>query len=155
MASVMEQMLEQAVELVERHPSSSAAKRRAVSSAYYAAFHWLLWTCARTVLPELQSETAEFERVYRTLDHGTLKNAFASNTLKSNAALSAIGTDFVQLQEARIKADYTPPRRNLFALPEVKEHLARARTIIAGLTDLNAQDRQTLAVHLLFPVRKK
>jgi hypothetical protein len=155
MASVMEQMLEQAAELVERHPHSSAAKRRAVSSAYYAAFHWLLWTCGRTVLPDLDPETDEFVRVYRALDQGTLKNAFASGLLKSNAALSAIGTDFVQLQEARIKADYTPPRRNLFAVSEVREHLERARTIIDRLTDLNEQDRQTLAVHLLFPVRKK
>ena len=148
-------MLEQASELVERYPRSSAAKRRAVSSAYYAAFHWLLWTCARTVLPEAGSESADFERAYRALDHGTLKNAFAGGSLKKAAALGAIGTDFVQLQEARIKADYSPPRHNLFALAEVKEHLTRARTIIDGLTALNDLDRQTLAINLLFPSRKK
>ncbi|MDP4021836.1 hypothetical protein Q8W71_04290 [Methylobacterium sp. NEAU 140] len=148
-------MLDQADELIERYHRSSAAKRRAVSTAYYAAFHWLLWHCAQQILPGEDANSVEFERVYRALDHGTLKNAFNGNVLKGNSSLNAIGTDFIQLQEARIKADYTPPRRNVFALSEAKEHLARAREIIAKMQDLNDADRQVLAIHLLFPSRKK
>ena len=155
MSSMIDCMLRQAAELVERNPRSSAAKRRAISSAYYAAFHQLLSICADTVLAGGAVDTPEFERVYRAVDHGTLRNAFAGSALKNNLQLRSIGFDFGQLQEARIKADYSPPRRNLFSLAEVHEHLARAESLIGDLAGLNDSDRRALVIHLLFPSRKK
>lgn len=155
MPSMIDSMLRQAADLVERNPRSSAAKRRAVSSAYYATFHQLLALCAGSILPDGDVGTPEFERVYRTLDHGTLRHAFTAAPLRSNPVLSPIGFGFVQLQEARIKADYSPPRRNLFSLAEVTEYLARARALVSALTELDDPDRRVLVVHLLFPSRKK
>lgn len=156
MASMTDLMLDQAEALVEQNPRSSAAKRRAVSSAYYAAFHRLMLLCAREVLPEEDVESAEFERVYRAIDHGPAKNAFLANgPLRQIDALRQIGTDFIQLQDARMLADYSPPRRSLFERSTVSEHISRARSIVFRLQALTEKDRQTLAVHLLFQARKK
>jgi hypothetical protein len=156
MASMVDLMLDQAEALVEQNPRSGAAKRRAVSSAYYAAFHALMWLCASEMLPDGDIDSADFERVYRGIDHGPMKNAFQTNSpLKQTVVLREIGTDLIQLQEARMIADYSPPRRNLFDRASVKEHIARARSVVSRLDSLADRDRQTLAVHLLFQARKK
>ncbi|MBO1018861.1 hypothetical protein IPV08_02610 [Methylobacterium sp. SD274] len=156
MASMVDLMLDQAVALVEQNPRSGAAKRRAVSSAYYAAFHALMWLCASEMLPGGDTSSADFERVYRGIDHGPMKNAFQTNgPLKQTIVLRDIGTDLIQLQEARMIADYSPPRSNLFELAAVKEHLDRARSVVSRLEGLTGPDRQTLAVHLLFQARRK
>lgn len=156
MASMVDLMLDQAEALVEQNPRSGAAKRRAVSSAYYAAFHALMWLCASEMLPDGDTESAEFERVYRGIDHGPMKNAFQTNgPLKQTIILREIGTDLIQLQEARMIADYSPPRSNLFERAVVEEQIERARSIVSRLENLTDRDRQTLAVHLLFQARKK
>lgn len=149
-------MLDQAEALVEQNPRSSAAKRRAISSAYYASFHMLMWVCAREVLPEEDVGSDAFGRVYRSIDHGPVKNAFlAKGSLEQIDSLQQIRTDFIQLQDARMLADYAPPRPNLFARATAKEHIARARSLVSRLKNLNDKDRQTLAIHLLFQARKK
>lgn len=153
---MVELMLDQAETLVEQNPRSSAAKRRAISSGYYAAFHELMWLCANEILPDEDIGSLEFERVYRAIDHGPVKNAFLANgPLKQIDALRRIGTDLIQLQDARMSADYSPPRPNLFDRATAMEHIARARSLVSRLQDLNEKDRQILAVHLLFQARKK
>lgn len=150
------QMLDQADAQLDLYSRSAAAKRRAVSTAYYAAFHAIMWTCARRVLPSEAVDTDAFERVYRGVDHGSVKGVFQPNGALSKLKIfDEIGTDIVQLQAARIRADYSSPRRNLFQFSEAKEHVARARKIVTRLSNLGDEDRQILAIHLLFPVRKK
>jgi hypothetical protein len=156
MTAMVLQMLDQATELIERNPGSSAAKRRAVSGAYYAAFHAVMQLCADEILPGSDAASAEFERVYRQIDHGPLKQAFVSDgPLKRNTALRQIGDDIIRLQDARKLADYAPPRPNVVTLAKAREHVERAREILSRLASLTAQDRRTLALNLLFPPRKK
>ena len=100
MTAFVSQLLEQAPELIERNPGSSAAKRRAVGTAYYATFHAIMQLCADAILPNSDIASAEFGRVYRRIDHGPLK-------------------------------------------------------LVSRLGTLADQDRRTLALHLLFPPRKK
>ncbi|MCJ2135732.1 hypothetical protein MKK69_17005 [Methylobacterium sp. J-026] len=156
MTAMVAQMLGQAADLIERFPGSSAAKRRTVSTAYYAAFHAIMQLCADEILPGSDSNSAEFERVYRQIDHGPLKQAFVSDgPLKINQALRQIGDDIVPLQNARKLADYAPPRPNVFTSAKAREHVDRAGDLVTRLQTLTPQDRRTLALHLLFPPRRK
>src|SRR3954454_3078466 len=113
-ATMVERLFDLARGMIEDSPLSSAVKRRAVSTVYYAAFHALLRTCADALLPDEELGSAEYERVYRAIDHGSLKSAFDAQKgpLKDNPRLREIGELLVQLQSARIAADYLPPRIN-------------------------------------------
>jgi hypothetical protein len=154
---MVERLLDLADDMIRQSPRSSAVKRRAVSTAYYAAFHSLMRTCADAILPDTPSGTKEYERVYRAIDHGSLKNAFSAGkgALKDVAALREIGELIVPLQSARINADYSPPRIGFYEGTEAQDHLARARNLIKRLDALSREDRIVLAVNLIFKDRTK
>ena len=161
MPSMVERMLEQAAEMLDRHPGSKAAKRRAVSSAYYAVFHRLMEVCADAVLPDADPASGIYVKVYRALDHGPLKNAFKqAGPLRDHVQIRSIGEAVVELQSARMKADYLPAGydpegEQLFSTADVKRHLAQALRTIDRIDDLNAEDRRIIAIHLLFKDRSR
>lgn len=137
-----------------REVKSSAVARRAVSTAYYAVFHAVTDLCASELLGSgaATRKTPEFERVYRALDHKSLKSAFSSSPLNGNQTLKAIGDRVVELQSERIRSDYLPSGR-LYKKSECDRLIQSARTIIEALATLSSQDRRTLAVHLIFKNR--
>lgn len=156
MASMVSRMLDFADEFIDTHPRSSAAKRRAVSTAYYAAFHEIVGVCADEFLPDEDINSVLYERVYRSIDHGTLKRLFQpSGPLGKEKALSEIGRLLVPLQSARITADYAPPQPNVFELQKARSYVLQAREIVERLKVLNGRDRRMLAVSLLFKERPK
>ena len=152
MATLVERLLEIAEELITTHPRSSAARRRAVSTAYYAAFHSLARVCADELLPEAERASSDYERVYRALEHGTLKTAFQveKSPLRQNASLRRIGELIVPLRSERFRADYLPPVRGVFTRTKAEDLLAQARSIVQELARLSPADRRSLATHLLF-----
>ena len=112
-------LLEQAQFLVRREPRKprQASLRRAVSAAYYAAFHLLGSEAAHQASPA-KPEGLRL-RVQRSLEHGAMKEAakrFKSRKLPdpieplvSNplpAGLVAVAYNFIRLQEERHAADY-------------------------------------------------
>src|SRR5579863_1707940 len=107
-------LLEQAIHLVhkERRRPKQASLRRAVSTAYYALFHFLIgeavgnWRHAEA-RPDLS----------RAFEHQTMKAAsnriqdrkafpFAGHNPATVAALRSVATAFVELQRNRHLADY-------------------------------------------------
>jgi uncharacterized protein (UPF0332 family) len=157
MSTYVGRLLDLADALIDQNPRSSAAKRRAVSTAYYAAFHALMRVCADALLPDQRRETAEYERVYRALDHGSMKNAFKTgeSPLQKNKHLGRIGELIVPLQSARMQADYAPPKADFYEADEARDFVAQARKIVSGLDALSAEAKLTLAVHLIFKDRNK
>jgi uncharacterized protein (UPF0332 family) len=147
------QLLLLAEGLLGRCPSSSGhdsmAWRRCVSTAYYAVFHALAGCCADVVLPEADKLSDEYERVYRALDHGPLRTAFANKPLKDLPKLNEIGGHVVRLQSERHRADYFPDRK-LFTQYQCAELIHTARVVVELLDSLTQQERRTLAVSLLF-----
>jgi uncharacterized protein (UPF0332 family) len=137
-----------------RELKSAVVERRAVSTAYYAVFHAITGLCAAELLGAgaALKKTAEFERVYRSLDHKSLKSAFSVSPLNSNPALKAIGERVVELQSERIRADYLPSGR-LYKKSECNRLVHSAQSIVAALKNLSSQDRRTLAVYLIFKNR--
>ncbi|MCJ2111358.1 hypothetical protein MKK64_09155 [Methylobacterium sp. E-025] len=125
-----------------------AAHRRAVSSAYYAVFHALCFVCASELLGWTQPNTL-VEPVYRLLDHGAAKQR-----LKGRGALAIgpqivdIGNNFIDLQEARNLADYSPPGL-LVRHDETLRLIALAAQTVTLIEQLPTTDRKQLAVLLI------
>jgi len=108
--TMVDRLLDLADQMVREGFESSATRRRAVSTAYYAVFHALAKSCASILLRSIDKHSDIYERVYRALDHGPLKNAFMTKDgpLKYRQTLRDIGELVIQLQSERHRADYTP-----------------------------------------------
>jgi uncharacterized protein (UPF0332 family) len=134
---------------------SPTIERRAVSTAYYAVFHALMSLCAKELLG-VDGDTrksVEYERVYRALDHGSLKAAFKSHPLKDMDSLRRIGESVVELQSERIRSDYLPPGGRLYKKTECARLVGSAKSAVKMLAGLSASERRSLAVFLIFKNR--
>ncbi len=152
--TMVEKLLWLARDIAARGTRSNVLKRRAVSTAYYAVFHALARLCTSELLgrDKAINETVEHERVYRALDHGSLKSAFLSGPLRSNQKLNDIGARVVRLQSERIKSDYLPAQ-HLYSPAKCEDLMALAESTLFLLSELSADERRVLAVHLIFKNR--
>jgi uncharacterized protein (UPF0332 family) len=148
---MISRLLDAADLLLAEGRRSGAFRRRAVSTAYYAVFHSLAKLSAGALLSD--DKTDEYIRVYRALDHGPLKNAFATGPLKERDALREIGNIVILLQSERHKADYLPPTKGVFSAKRARELVDQARDVVAAIDQLDLADRRTLAAYLLFKNR--
>jgi len=153
MPTMVARLLDLADGLLQSGPRSSAARRRAVSTAYYAVFHALAKVCADGLVPAAGRNSDEYARVYRSLDHGTLKSAFRTAPLADRDVFRNLGDLIVRLQSERHRADYSPPVANVFSSEQTEKLIAQARQVISGIEALETADRRTLAVCLLFKAR--
>jgi hypothetical protein len=151
--TMIERLMALAEELAEKSDRSPTLRRRAVSTAYYAVFHALAELCANELLgSETGKRSTEYVRVYRSLEHGTLKTAFAAAPLNGLATLQKIGNRAVRLQSERIRSDYLP-QQSLYTIDQSVDLVRSARTAILSLANLSLGERRTLAVSLLFKNR--
>ena len=151
--TMIERLLALAENRAETSGRSLTVKRRAVSTAYYAVFHALAELCADELLgvqSDVRSE--EYIRVYRSLEHGTLKTAFKAAPLNRVAALQRIGNRVVVLQSERIRSDYLPSQA-LYTNDQCRDLVESAKSAIGSIAALSQGDRRSLAVHLLFKNR--
>ena len=105
-------LLAHALFLVHVHPPSELTLRRAVSSAYYAVFHLLIFEAT-----EHWDNSALRTTLGRGYDHGLMKTTsnrildcrefpYANENPSVVKQLKEIGQGFSQLQEDRHFADY-------------------------------------------------
>jgi uncharacterized protein (UPF0332 family) len=128
-----------------------AELKRAVSTAYYAVFHALAKDAANLLTGVGQMRTSgAWVHVYRALDHGFAKNACREVRVVPPALMDC-ADEFIELQEARHKADYDP--RASFTRVEALEWTSRAEVAIAKLRTASRRDRKTFAVQLLLKKR--
>lgn len=150
-------LIEAADTLLTEGRRSTAYRRRAVSTAYYAVFHALAKLCADYITRSATHSTEEYSRVYRSLDHGPLKNAFGQSPLKENRRLSRLGAIVVRLQAERHKSDYLPPAIGIFSRDVAQELVDLAREAVAEVESIKPQNKdcRTLVTCLLFKVRQQ
>ena len=140
-------LIAQAESLARREPKrpKQASLRRAVSSAYYGVFHFLIDEACRLILSGKADHRPLREQLARGFDHSRMKsasNAFA-NTDRQNPwvalfgappvlppAIRQVARTFVQLQEERHEADYDLAKT--FTRSEVLTTITRARTAMAS-----------------------
>jgi hypothetical protein len=125
-----------------------AAMRRSVSGVYYAVFHALCFVCASELIGWSQ-ENELLEPIYRLPDHGTAKKRLKGRDAASiGPAVVDIGNNFIDLQEARNAADYSPP-----AMPvrhdETLRLIALAGQTVTLIENLTTDERRKVAVLLI------
>ena len=96
--------------------------RRAISSAYYGVFHFVMAALADEFVGVSQRSSNRYGLVYRSLDHWTLKDICGDIVKQTpphrytpylptdgfGADIQAFATATIGLQERRHRADYNP-----------------------------------------------
>lgn len=151
---MVDDLLDAAALLAGEASRNPTCGRRAVSTAYYAVFHALSELAAGSLLPDVSNQAEDYVRIYRSLDHGPLKNAFIQAPLKNDARLRSLGGLIAHLQSERVRADYLLADPLLFRHAQVTDLVLQASQVIEELRSLTDGDRRKLAVCLLFRTRK-
>lgn len=128
--------------------------RRAVSTVYYALFHWLARCAADSLVGVGETSTGTWVRVYRALNHRDLRQRCRQTRIPSSTpdALGRFGAALVRLQPLRNRADYNPAAR--FAKRDVLAQVDAARGILDDLESTTQSERRAFAVHVLFAERR-
>lgn len=118
--SLHQDLLDQAADLVAKEVNRprQASLRRAISTAYYAIFHLLIFESTKTIVPD----KATGYLAARAFNHGEMKEvsrAFGKGVPpKLGTILGVVSPDlrriadaFVNLQEGRHQADYDTAKR--------------------------------------------
>jgi hypothetical protein len=164
-----EHLLEQAEQLATAPPAGPPRQvdlRRAISAAYYAVFHFILTAAANQVVGVTKRTTAEYGRVYRSIDHRAIRDLCddlkkPTPPAKYNAHMPATGfgpniaafaAAFVDLQEKRHGADYDPLIR--VKLSDSQLAIKTAKAAIERFKRASATRRKTFLSLLLFPPRR-
>lgn len=158
-------LLEQARQLAtwDAGRPRQANLRRAVSSAYYAVFHFLIDQSCRNVMGALHAQREYRQVLGRAFSHSSMKNAcesFAGGTLKASVRrglpgsfvvpprVQQIANDFIDLQYARHQADYDLTQR--FARKDVLALINQAETAIETFRQLGASDEKAFFLACLW-----
>jgi hypothetical protein len=164
-----EHLLAQADRLIQppgAGPPRQVDLRRAISAAYYAAFHTALIAAADEFVGVTLRHTREYALVFRSVDHRGLK-LVCEEVVKSTpkpgyaayiptggfgAEIIDFADAFPNLQEQRHSADYDPLGR--FRTSDAKSVIVTARAIIGRFRAASAADRKAFLFLLLFPPRR-
>lgn len=134
---------------------SEANLRRAVSTAYYAAFHALSKSCADTLVgPYSADSTGEhWVTAYRTLEHRQARNRFNNQGRMASFPndIRYFADKFIELQDLRHRADYDP--ESTFEHAEVLQLLSNTQEAIKSFMNVSDRNRRLLAVFLIATLR--
>jgi hypothetical protein len=127
--------------------------KRAVSTAYYAAFDALASECANTVVSSDARRTARaWVQVYRALDHNSARTACQQSRQRGfPSEIGSFADAFIQLQEARHEADYNPTSK--FTRSEVMALIELSEAGIHSLRQADAPHRRAFVAWVLLKRR--
>jgi uncharacterized protein (UPF0332 family) len=124
--------------------------RRAVSSAYYAGFHSLCTQATDLLVGATEQNTKRYSLVYRSFDHREIRAA-CLHTDAFGQEIKDCAQQFLELQAARLEADYNPSKY-LTAL-DVQSLIQRARKVIAALETADEEERKLFLTGFKFKQR--
>ena len=158
-----DELLAQADALAGKPSPTQTDLRRAISSAYYAVFHFCLAAAADMVFGAAARPTAGYSVAYRSVDHARLrglceqlKGAKPQNDVPIIPA-GGYGrmADFARLAgslyEERISADYDPSRS--YTAAEVRVVISNARQAITWFRSCTEEQQEAFLTMLLFKQR--
>ena len=105
-----EALLDTASKLVDEYESESDL-RKAVSTAYFAMFHCVAFSCANVIAgdPDPDADPSPWRHVYRAVEHRQVKDQCKQlRNFKLLPHLQLFADEFVRLQGRRHAADYDP-----------------------------------------------
>ncbi|HEX4159525.1 MAG TPA: hypothetical protein VHY79_13710 [Rhizomicrobium sp.] len=147
-------------------PPKQVSLRRAISSAYYGVFHFIVAAAADQLAGVTRRSTSEYGRVYRSIEHKNVRE-LCENINKQNlparylphVPANGLGTDiiafsaaFVELQEKRHAADYDPMIR--VKLSDARLAIRTARAAVGRFNAASNARRKAFLSLLLFPPRR-
>ena len=148
------ELIDAASTLIEDTNPTQAKLRRGMSTLYYALFHRLASSNADVLVGDPAQNPAEWERVYRALDHGSIRRLQNNQGVikKFSSDMRGFLERFCELQRARNQADYSP-------LESVTKYSARWYVVCASravelFNQATKSEKLALAVHLLIGERK-
>lgn len=164
-------LLEQAERLLEPRGSRvlirQADRRRAISAAYYAVFHFMLTAVADQFVGNGERKTPRYTLAYRSIDHGKLENlckVASSEKIdrKSKYAQFVPGESFsasirtfasllIELKEKRNSADYDPS--HWVKIADVHYAVSAARSAIGQFENAPQDETKTFLSLLVFGLR--
>ena len=134
---------------------TQANLRRAVSTAYYALFHALAKSCADSITGSSRGKRGHlaWRQVYRSLEHGVVKNSLAANGMlaKFPKVIEDFGNHFVTMQAKRHGADYDPYER--FLKSDVINDIDIAESVIVDVKTAPQKDKKAFCALVLFKNR--
>jgi hypothetical protein len=108
-----DQLLRQADALAGGAGASQADLRRAISTAYYAVFHFSLTAAADMVCGVGDRSAAGYSLVYRSVDHKTLRSLCAQLRAFSSEVGTGSREENASKQEARASVPIQSKRKRL------------------------------------------
>lgn len=141
-----------------------AALRRAISTAYYSVFHFLIEQATKHIAGVSSSEAKLRAFIARGISHSAMKTVCKSissgnwpNVVEQRIGKSTIGPPslplrdvaaaFVNLQQLRHSADYDPLRK--FSRADAIIEVGRAKALMQLWETVPEGDERTLFLHLL------
>jgi uncharacterized protein (UPF0332 family) len=124
--------------------------KRAVSTVYYAMFHALCRNAADMLVGKTKAVRSQpaWVQTYRAVDHRFAKGQCQHATIKKfPKAIEDFAACFVDMQEARHRADYDPVTR--FTRGEVISMIREARAVIEKLGRVASSDRIAFAAFVV------
>ena len=134
-------------------PPSEVDLRRAISTAYYAAFHTLAASNAELIAgqPHSGMSSHAWERVYRRLDHGRAQNNLRAALPQLSPGGANFARTFIDLQKLRQEADYDPN----FSATHTRtiNMISQAEIAIRDFAQLTEEERRFIAAQSMFDRR--
>jgi hypothetical protein len=127
--------------------------RRAISTAYYALFHFAMSAAADMAVSKAarRNNPDGYARAYQSINHDELvKRAQEARAVGRNIA--AFADAIVALQQARHRADYDPRYR--VSKSEAVAKVLTARAAIARFEGAGEEERKACLAMLLFKRRR-
>ncbi|MBS3927644.1 MAG: hypothetical protein KGZ65_03515 [Sphingomonadales bacterium] len=164
-----EHLLEQAERLLSPRTRSTvirqADRRRAISAAYYAAFHLVLTAVADEFVGPANRKKVRYALAYRSVDHGSLEalcKEVIKQTLREKYLRYVTGGTFgdkirefasliLELKEKRTSADYDPSHWT--SVIDARTAMASAKSAIEQFQGAPVQKKKAFLTLLVFPPR--
>lgn len=149
------ELIRTAVKLLEDCNGSSpseADRRRAVSTAYYALFHFTARSCVDVFMPSGKRPLARAkQQAYRSIDHRDVKNACTCTKNPKFGApiqIRRFADTFLTLNKYRERADYDPSVDGEFKLNHVIELIGECIDAMTEFRSADIDDRRAFAVQV-------
>ena len=161
MAFIYENLLTVAEELLRVERVGTAARRRAIATAYYAAFRQSLCSAQHGSVRRRVKIASSYDAVLRSIDHTRVRTVLSSPAVRGIID-DSVGKLFGELQSAREWADYSSKshvnaekanRKENRSREEASKFIEDARAIIAAVDALEEADCQKLSILIAFAKR--
>ena len=132
-------------------PPTQTDLRRALSTAYYALFHFVIAQCADllTCDPGGQNLDRAWRQVYRSIRHSDVRNAcnLAADAIYGfPAEVQAFAAFYPNMRRRREEADYDPKSQQVFKPQHVMAKIEEVEFAIQQFCQVEEKHRRAFAI---------